>query len=400
VSGTELSSLELATGIVHGAGLGARTALPRARRGETPFEALGRACLPALERGPCLVSFSGGRDSSAVLAAAVHAARREGLPLPIPATNRFPAVAHTDETAWQELVVRRLGIADWVRRDFTDELDVVGPVATRVLGRHGVLWPFNTHFHVPLLEAASGGSLLTGIGGDEVLGISRWQRATAVMSLRVRPRRRDAARIALLASPRALRRRALAHRFPATFPWLTPGARAQLARDWAADEASEPARLRPRIEWLHGQRWLEAGTHSMELVARDAGAAIAHPLLSPEFGAALVAAAPRHGFDDRGLAMESVFGDELPRDLLSRTTKARFEGAFWSATGKALAESCEAGAFDPSVVDMRALRAAWAGEQPDAHTFLLLQALWVARERSTKNGHLDLRRVAVGTDAA
>ena len=377
MSGTELSSLELATGIVHGAGLGARTALPRARRGETPFEALGRACLPALERGPCLVSFSGGRDSSAVLAAAVHAARREGLPLPIPATNRFPAVAHTDETAWQELVVRRLGIADWVRRDFTDELDVVGPVATRVLGRHGVLWPVNTHFHVPLLEAASGGSLLTGIGGDEVLGISRWQRATAVMSLRVRPRRRDAARIALLASSAA-----------------------QSRASWAADEASEPARLRPRIEWLHGQRWLEAGTHSMELVARDAGAAIAHPLLSPEFGAALVAAAPRHGFDDRGLAMESVFGDELPRDLLSRTTKARFEGAFWSATGKALAESCEAGAFDPSVVDMRALRAAWTGEQPDAHTFLLLQALWVARERSTKNGHLDLRLVAVGTDAA
>jgi asparagine synthase (glutamine-hydrolysing) len=346
------------------------------------------------------VSFSGGRDSSAVLAAAAYAARREGLPLPIPATNRFPVAAHTDESAWQELVVRHVGVHDWVRRDFTDELDVVGSVATRVLRRHGVLWPFNTHFHVPLLEAARGGSLLTGIGGDEVFGTTRWQRAIEVISLRVTPRRRDAARIALLASPRPLRRRVLARRCPAVFPWLTSDALARLARDWAADEASEPARLRRRIEWVRGRRWLEVGAHSMELVARDAGAKIAHPLLSPEFGAALVAAAPRHGFDDRGRAMAAVFDDALPPELLSRTSKARFEGAFWAAPSTALAESFETGPFDPSVVDTSALRTVWARREPDAHTFLLMQALWLVNERGAKKGHLDLRPVAAGTDAA
>ena len=39
----------------------------------------------------------------------------------------------------------------------TDELDSVGPVAQAVLRRHGPLWPFNAHFHMPLLERASGG---------------------------------------------------------------------------------------------------------------------------------------------------------------------------------------------------------------------------------------------------
>ena len=41
-------------------------------RGTTPLSALEEAILPALEREPCLVSFSGGRDSSAVLAVATR----------------------------------------------------------------------------------------------------------------------------------------------------------------------------------------------------------------------------------------------------------------------------------------------------------------------------------------
>jgi hypothetical protein len=42
------------------------------------------AILPALRRTPCLVSFSGGRDSSSVLGAATRAGRRQGLSLPVP----------------------------------------------------------------------------------------------------------------------------------------------------------------------------------------------------------------------------------------------------------------------------------------------------------------------------
>lgn len=400
-----LTGVELASGILLGAGRGSVARLPAARSGETPLEALERACLPALERGPCLVSFSGGRDSSVVLAAAVHAARREGLPLPVPATNRFPRAEQADERSWQELVVRHLGLTDWLRTDYTDELDVVGPVATGVLRRHGLLWPFNAHFHAPLLEAARGGSLLTGIGGDEVFGSSRWARATAVLTLHDVPRPRDAARIALLASPRYVRRTLLARRFPAAFPWLTPDALRELARGWGADAASEPARLGRRIEWLHGRRWLQFGIGSLELLATDAGATIAHPLLSLEFGAGLAAAAGRHGFDDRSAAMRALFGEILPPELVSRTTKACFDSAFWTDRSRELVQAWDGQGLDPSVVDpsmvdREALRAVWSEPEPDAHTYLLLQAAWLARNGGAKKGHLDLRGVASDARAA
>ena len=50
------------------------------------------------------------------------------------------------------------------------ELDAVGPYAQRMLRGHGLVGPFNAHFHLPLIDAARGGSLLTGIGGDELHG--------------------------------------------------------------------------------------------------------------------------------------------------------------------------------------------------------------------------------------
>jgi asparagine synthetase B (glutamine-hydrolysing) len=61
---------------------------------------LERVLVRSLQRPPCLVAFSGGRDSAGVLAAASHAARRHGLPLPIPATYRFPGAAEVDESEW------------------------------------------------------------------------------------------------------------------------------------------------------------------------------------------------------------------------------------------------------------------------------------------------------------
>jgi asparagine synthase (glutamine-hydrolysing) len=68
--------------------------------------------------------------------------------------------------------VRALPVTDWIRLPADDDLDFVGPVATDVLRRHGLLHPANAYFHAPLLREAAGGTLLTGVGGDQVLGDS------------------------------------------------------------------------------------------------------------------------------------------------------------------------------------------------------------------------------------
>jgi asparagine synthase (glutamine-hydrolysing) len=69
--------LALASGVVWGRDPAA-SPLPPAPPGVTVRAALEAVMVRALHRPPCVVSFSGGRDSSAVLALATHVARREG----------------------------------------------------------------------------------------------------------------------------------------------------------------------------------------------------------------------------------------------------------------------------------------------------------------------------------
>jgi Asparagine synthase len=371
----ELSPLEIATGVV----LGVETPLVADGPRHTPVEALEAVIRPALERTPCLVSFSGGRDSSAVLAVATALARREGLPLPIPATNRFPGAPGSDEADWQERVVRHLELDDWLRLEHEDELDCVGPVAQRVLLRHGLLWPFNAHFHAPLLEAAAGGSLLTGIGGDELLSASALDRAGAVLRGRARPRRRDLRRLAYALAPGPLRRRALRRRFPGELPWLTPEAQAEFRTRWIDQAAADPLAWGRRMRRVGARRDLRVGAASLDRLGADSRVRVAHPLSSPEFALALAALPASRRWASRAEAMGVVFGRLLPADVLERSTKAHFDEAFWRAPSRAFAAGWDGGGVDPGVVDDDALRREWSSERPMAQSFLLLQSAWLAR---------------------
>ena len=387
---TALTSLELASGMLFGDGPGTASGLPSPRPGETAFSALEGACVPALRRGRCFVSFSGGRDSSLVLAAAASAARRHGLPLPIPITNRFPDVGHTHEHEWQELAVRELGVDEWVRLELTDELDVLGDLATRGLRRHGLLWPFNVHFHAPMFDVARGGTLLTGIGGDEALGSSRWARPIAVLRGKQRPEPRDLLRVGLLYAPRAIRRAVIARRCPEPFPWLTEHAARALVGDWAADRAREPRSLRARLRRLPDRRAIREGVASLDLLAADAGTSVGHPLLDRAFLGAVAAAGDGAGWQDRSLAMRALFDGVLPTPLLERTSKARFDGVFFGSRSRNFADGWDEDPPDIQVVDRQALTRTWAEPEPDAHSFLLLQAAWLDRE---ENSLLDQRLV-------
>ena len=145
------SALEIVTGMP----FGSCPVEPPAGPVPSPRAALASLLRPALANPPCVIAFSGGRDSSALLAVAVDLARREQWPLPIPVTLRFSSAA-TEETAWQEVVLRHLGLDDWIRLQIGEELDLLGPLATRGLRRHGLLYPANAHVVVPMAEHAVG----------------------------------------------------------------------------------------------------------------------------------------------------------------------------------------------------------------------------------------------------
>lgn len=378
-SWVRLSPLEIAAGVVVGSEPVA--ALPRSTL--APRAALERAVAPALAASPCLVSFSGGRDSSLVLAVAAAVARREGLAPPLPATIRFRSASRAGETEWQERVVAHLGLEDWVRIEIDDELDCVGPVAAEVLRRHGLLWPPNTHFHVPLLRAAAGGSLLTGIGGDEVLSTARWGRAAALLAGRVRPEPRDLFRVALALGPQPVRRVVLRRRFGLAFPWLHSGARSAVTEALVRDAAAEPLRVRQRLAWRLSLRYVRVGTASLELLGAEDGVRIVHPLADPEFCAALARMLRRGGESSRTAVTQEIAGGLLPREVTERPGKAAFWEAAWGPHSRAFAARWDGGGVDPELADVEALRRAFAAGERDGRLLLPLQAAWLATERSS-----------------
>jgi asparagine synthetase B (glutamine-hydrolysing) len=346
----------------------------------TPRQALEHAVLAALRRPPCLVSFSGGVDSSVVLALAAHVARREGLSPPIPATHRFPAVAEADEAGWQERVVAHLGLADWLRLEWTDELDLVGPVAARLLRRHGPLVPFNGHFQLPFVERAAGGALLTGVGGDELFAPLHRATAAHVLHRHRAPRPRDLPALAFGAAPRRLRAEVVARRRGfERYGWIRPHVRRRLARAYGAWEAAEPLGWdRALRDWWWRSRALQCNLAGKRALGTAAGVLVESPFAAPAVLVACAAAGGAVGLGSRASALERIAGELLPPGLLARSSKASFDGAFWTSHARAFAAAWDGAGVDAACVDVAALRAEWARPRPDPHSFALLQQAWLA----------------------
>ena len=349
--------------------------------GLSPREALEAAVLPALRRPPCTVSFSGGVDSSVVLAVATHVARREGLPNPLPVTNRFPGVVETDETQWQERVIRHLELDDWLRLDWDDELDVLGPIATKVLRRHGILFPWNSFFHYPLLERAEGGALLTGVGGDELFKQVPRRLAARLLYEHRLPRPRQVPRLAFELSPRPIRRAVDAWRddYFDQLRWIRAPQRRALARaagDW---NSRDPLRNDRALDLWWRCRMLQCGLASLDALARDFDTLVAHPLADPGLLEALARTGGAVGIGpgSRRLGVKQLVGDLLPRETLERKYKTGFDGAFWKGPARDFASDWDGSGVDAEQVDVDALSAEWSKPSPLPLTFIQLQRAWL-----------------------
>jgi asparagine synthase (glutamine-hydrolysing) len=334
--------------------------------------------LPAVTRAPCLVAFSGGRDSSAILAMAAHVARRQGLPDPIPVTLRFPHNPRTWETEWQEPLIRHLGLEDWQTIDVHTELDAIGPLAREVLLRHGLYWPSNAHTMVPLLRAARGGSLLTGSGGDEVFNsLIRKRRLTPRELAAALPLRRFVLYQSLLSLPPPLRRRLWARR-AVRLRWLRPAALREIRRRYANKHSESTWDLKRLLTRLDNSRYLELTRGIFPALARDAGAELHEPFLDPRFFRAVLEAAPREGYSSRNHALAAFFEDLLPSETVNRETKAVFTEVFSSGETRAFAEVWDGSGLDPALVDPEKLRLEWLKPKSDLRSLTPLQAAWLA----------------------
>lgn len=370
--------LEVATGWIHG--LLPATPLPATSTG--PREALDDAIRPFLLRPPCHVTFSGGRDSSAVLAAAAALARREGHDPPIPVTRVYPGIPDTDESEWQHMVIEHLGLPEWVRLEFTnDETDLLGEAARAALRRRGVVWPPALQTQGAMLRHLDGGSVLTGEGGDAVLGS---RRGTAVTLLRMgrRPSRRllTMAGIALL--PRRLRRTALdrSMRRVVENRWMQPSTFAEHLRLTADDDSHEPLRYDAATWYITRRRFFDVSSHNSAVAAAEFGLHACDPLLDHRFLAALARAGAGWGYNGRTATMRALFADVLPASVLSRSTKARFNKAHVGAATRDFAAGWDGSGVDPDLVDVEKLRGVWLSDDPTMGAGLLLQSAWLATE--------------------
>lgn len=346
--------------------------------------ALERSLLLALRRSPCLIGFSGGRDSSALLAIATRAARREGLPDPVPVTARYPELPETHEDEWQELVIRHLGLSDWIQRRFGEDADLVGPIAGALMDEHGLQYPYNLHLLKPMIDEARGGSFVTGLGGDEAF--TPRSRTLAVVTGSVRPVGRDVLRIGAAVAPRRVRKAIFARRPMLAFPWFRPDANRALGMAWLEDWLRLPLRWDARLREWRRSRYVQMAIRGIARISVEPGVQVVHPFADPIFVSSLAREGGLRGYPSRTAAMDALFADVLPRSIRERPTKATFDAVLWSRHSRSFVSELDAGDLDAAlrrlrvdaIVDRTALGAHWAAPSPMANSFLLLQACWLA----------------------
>ncbi len=325
-----------------------------------PVAALEAATLRALERPPCVVLFSGGRDSSAVLAVATNAARKNGLPDPVPLSLRFRTDPDAEEAEWQEMVIRHLGLREWTRLEIEHELDLLGDRARSILQRHGLLWPTHSYLHDLACDHAAGGSVMSGLFGDAVFTpVSNRQHVRDVLARRRAPTPRDVLRLGLAAAPRSLRRRIMVSRNAAVAPpWLDQPASYELRRRRANDLTRTGISWQSTLNDLRRRRSIGLAERSIRMITAARDVRFVAPLGDIEFLAAVAAHRGPGGYRTRTEAMEQIFAGVLPDELIGRRSKARFRWSYWGPATAEFAESWD-GSGLPDFVDPETVRSVW-----------------------------------------
>ncbi len=376
-----LTELEVASGVVVGQVSGPTFA---GDGRHDPIAVLRTLVRPLLASPPCVVAFSGGRDSSALLALLIDVARSEGLPEPLAVTARWSDDEASDESEWQEEVARTIGVRNWeIIRPGTD-LDLLGDEATSVLRQLGLLWPAPAYALRPMMRIGAGGSFLTGEGGDEAFGLWPYGRLWSTIRDRKVPRSSDLRGLALGCVPRALRRYRWRQNLPPYQHWIRPDAFRYLAHVMAADRADDPLRWDRYQQVNRRRRSTDLSLRTIQRLCALEGTNFIAPFLDERFLAALGAWGGTFGRGDRTEVMSTLFSGVLPGPILARTSKATFGGVFWGPASRTFAHEWDGATFERDLVDPDALRQEWLAPVPVYGSAIPLQAAWLLANRGPR----------------
>lgn len=359
--------------------VGPPTVIPRTR--QTPVSALEFVVGSLLDDSPCYVAFSGGCDSSLVLAAAVAICRRLGHVDPIPITYRYRESPATDEHEYQEAVVGTLKLRHWVVLEL-DDTDLIGPATTPLLMAYGSLWPapaFATAAHLSDLEP---GLFLTGEGGDDVLGPRRFSSSSDVARYLLRGHRLPPWALSRLAVrslvPASLRTRRTRDAIDAAYApdWLRPGVRRYLIEKAANLDGGEPLAPSRWLSYHLSLPWVWIAARNLRALHAELGFRWEAPLLAPGFLGALESSTRWWEYRGRAALLRRHFSELIPSKIIERRTKASFGGVLFGQHTRAFAESWD-GRGVPEGVDAARLRASWLSDEPHLGTAMLLHRAWL-----------------------
>jgi asparagine synthase (glutamine-hydrolysing) len=273
-------------------------------------------------------------------------------------------------------VIANARVDDWIRLTVAEEIDFVGPIARPFLRRHGVVHP--PHFSLFLVQAqhAQHGSMLTGFGGDSVIGGWIPSHAAEVIAGRAWPRPSDLPSFAFAAAPGFVRRKAIRLRFGRPI-WLKRKPFKEICNDRSEEFASRPAARDSYLAWEARRRRNQATESTLALAGADVGARLFHPFRDPRFVAALARDLGARG-GNRTAVMRRIFAGDLPDDVLARTGKANFAVAYFRGYTRDFARRWDGIGLDTDLVEPELLRKTWLDWLPDPRSALALQAAWIS----------------------
>ncbi len=226
-------------------------------------------------------------------------------------------------------------------------------------------------------DFAAGGTIVSGLGGDEMFGLWRRRHLANVAAGRERPRLTDAIRVAGAVAPPRVRQLAVRRReLPAPIPYLRAEAQAEIDRRIALQYAYGTCRWDRHALSVPLARSLTVAVRDIGRLAADGNVAYSAPLLDRRFAQSLAEAGGWRGFGGRTATLRALFGNLLPMDVLERRSKATFSHAFFTDETRRFAEEWSGGGLDESVVDPAVLRPIWAAPVVDFRSALLLQSAW------------------------